>query len=78
MDPVYKTLTSTKQWKSPDHKHFAYSGKFILCILDIEIKKLNLRFTAPKGATPVNKTSATDWHVTVRRDSVISITPRQV
>ena len=32
------------------------------------IKKLNLWPTAPKGATPVNFTSATDWQIAVRRD----------
>ena len=40
--------------------------------------KLNLWLTAPKGATPVNQTSATDWQITVRRDNVISTTLRQV
>ena len=34
--------------------------------------------TAPKGAKPINETSATDWQMTVRRDNVISITLRQV
>ena len=34
--------------------------------------------TAPKGATSVNETSATDWRMTVRWDNVIRITPRQV
>ena len=37
-------------------------------------KKLNLWITAPKRATPVNYTSATDWQIAVRRDKVISIT----
>ena len=27
--------------------------------------KLNLWFTAPKGATPVNQTPATDWQMAV-------------
>ena len=39
---------------------------------------LNLWLTAPKGATPVNQTSATDWQIAVQRDNVISITLRQV
>ena len=30
--------------------------------------------TAPKGTTPVNYTSATDWQMAARRDNVISIT----
>ena len=34
--------------------------------------------TAPKGATPVNQTSATDWQMAVRQSSVISITLRQI
>ena len=38
------------------------------------LKKLNLWLTTPKGATPVNKTSATDWQKAVQRDNVISIT----
>jgi hypothetical protein len=47
--------------------------------IKIELKiKLNLWLTAPKGATPVNYTSATDWQMAVRRDNVISITLRQV
>jgi len=33
---------------------------------------------APKEATPVNWTSATDWQMAVRRGNVISITLRQV
>ena len=33
--------------------------------------------TAPKGATPVNYTSAADWHVAVGWDNVIRITLRQ-
>ena len=33
-------------------------------------KKLNLWFTAPKGAKPVNQTSATDWQMAVQRDNV--------
>ena len=40
--------------------------------------KLNLWVTAPKGGTPVNYTSATDWQKAVRRDNVISIMLRQV
>ena len=43
----------------------------------IEIK-LNLWLKAPKGPTSVNKTSAADWQMTVRRDNVITITLRQV
>ena len=39
--------------------------------------KLNLWLTAPKGATPVNQTSATNWQMAVGRDNVISITLRQ-
>ena len=42
------------------------------------IKKLNLLFTAPKGATPINYTSATDWQMAVQQDNVISITLHQV
>ena len=34
--------------------------------------------TAPKGATPVNYTSATDWQKAVRRGNVSSIMLRQV
>ena len=41
-------------------------------------KYKNLWLTAPKGATPVNWTSATDWQMVVRRDNVISITLSQV
>ena len=41
-------------------------------------KKLNLWFTVPKGATPVNQTSAADWQMPVRWDNVISIMLRQV
>ena len=40
--------------------------------------KLNLWLTTPKGAAPVNQTSATDWQMAVQRDNVISITLRQV
>ena len=29
-------------------------------------------FTAPKGATPVNKSSETDWQIGARRDNEIS------
>ena len=36
--------------------------------------KWNLWLTAPKVATPVNWTSATDWQMAARRDNVISIT----
>ena len=39
--------------------------------------KLNPWLSAPKGATPLNWTSATDWQMAVRRD-VISITLHQV
>jgi hypothetical protein len=35
-------------------------------------------FTARKGATPVNYTSATDWQMPALWDNVISITLRQV
>ena len=35
-------------------------------------EKLYLWLTAPKGATLVNYTSATDWHMAVQRDNVIS------
>ena len=41
-------------------------------------KKTNLWLTAPKGATPVNLTSATDWQMAVRRDNVISIKLRLI
>ena len=34
--------------------------------------------TAPKGATPVNYTFATDWQMAARRNNVISITLRHV
>ena len=37
-----------------------------------------IRLTAPKGGTPVNWTSATDWQMEARRDNVFSITFRQV
>ena len=40
--------------------------------------KLNLQLTDPKGATPINQTSATDWKMAARRDNVISITLRKV
>ena len=46
--------------------------------LTLNLKKLNLWFTAPKGATPVTWAQATDWQMTVRRDDVISITLRRV
>ena len=39
--------------------------------------QFNLWLTAPKGATPVNWISTTDWQI-VRRDNVISITLRQL
>ena len=42
------------------------------------IIKLNMWLTPPKGTTPVNQTSVTDWQIAVRRDIVISITYRQV
>jgi hypothetical protein len=32
--------------------------------------------TAPKEATPVNCTSATDWYLEVRLDNVINITTK--
>ena len=38
----------------------------------------NLWLTAPKGATPVNYTSATDWQIAVGQDNVISIMLHQV
>ena len=41
-------------------------------------KKLNMRLTAPKGATSVNYTSETNWQMAVQRDNVISITLHQV
>ena len=44
----------------------------------IKFKKLNLWLTVPKGATLVNKASATDWQMTPQRDNVISITLHQV
>ena len=34
--------------------------------------------TAPKGTTAFKQTSATYWHMDVRRNNVISITLRQV
>ena len=40
--------------------------------------KLNLWITAPRGAKPVNQTSANDWQMAERRDNVISITFHQV
>ena len=40
--------------------------------------KLYLLLIAPKGTTPVNQTSATDWQIVERRDNVISITLRKV
>ena len=47
-------------------------------IISITFKnlKLNLWLTAPKGAAPVNLTSATGWQMAARRDNVISITLR--
>ena len=33
-------------------------------------KKLNLWLTTPKGTTPVNQTSATDWQMAARWDNV--------
>ena len=53
-----------------------FKNKLILIITILN--KKNLWLTAPKGATPVNQTSATDWQMAVRRDNVISITLRQV
>ena len=51
----------------------------IIIIIIIIIKlKLNLWLTAPKGATPANYISVTDWQMAARRDNVISITLRQV
>ena len=47
--------------------------------IHVKIKiKINLWLTAPKGATPVNLTSATDWQMAALRDNVSSITLRQV
>ena len=40
--------------------------------------KKNLWLTGAKGATPVKKTSVTDWQMSARRDNVISIMFRQV
>ena len=37
------------------------------------MKRLNLWLTAPKGTTPVNQTSATDWWIIARRDIVIIV-----
>ena len=50
----------------------------IIIIINIIKIKLNLWLTAPKGATPVNLSSATDWQIAVRRDNVIRITLCQV
>jgi hypothetical protein len=47
----------------------------LILILHILFLKLNLWLTAPKGATLVNYTSATDWQMAAWRDNVISITP---
>ena len=44
----------------------------------VYLKKLTMWLTAPKGAIPVNQTSATHWQMATRRDNVISITLRQV
>ena len=51
---------------------------YIIIISSSILKKINLWVTAPKGATPVNETSATDWQMAVRWDYLISITLRQV
>ena len=59
----------------------AVRHRFIIIIIIIIIiikTKLNLWLTAPKGTSPVNYTSATDWQMAVRRDNVISIMLRQV
>ena len=40
--------------------------------------KLNLWLTVPKGATPVNQTSTTDWQMAAQWDNMISIMPHQV
>ena len=52
-------------------------GLCCYAILKDDIKKLDLWLIAPKGATPVNQISATDWQIAVQRDNVISITLRQ-
>ena len=41
---------------------------FKLSMLKI-ILKLNLWLTAPKGVTPVNQTSATDWQMAAQGDN---------
>ena len=46
--------------------------------LVIKFKKIKLWLTDPKGATPINKISATYRLMAGRRDNVISITLRQV
>ena len=61
------------------HSEIQVIKSIIVYIISIIIKiKLNLWLTAPKGATPVNETSATDWQMAAQRDNVISITLCQV
>ena len=49
-------------------------------VLDVLIflKKIKSVAYSSQGSTPVNLTSATDWHMDIRRDNVISILLSQV
>ena len=47
-----------------------HSNIFVILTKYYNKIKINLWLTAPKGATPVNWTSATDWQMAVQRDNV--------
>ena len=68
------------QWFFTEKITNAYFKQLFSRFYDQIIIKLNLNLwlTAPKGATPVNQTSTTDWQMAVRRDIVISITLRRL
>ena len=46
-------------------------GVFNILLYAQALKKLNLWLSAPKEATSVNYTSATDWKMAVRRDNAV-------
>ena len=61
--------------------HYAEHIQYVSFPLSFRKKiklKVNMWLTAAKGATPVNYTSATDWHMELRRNNVISNTLYQV
>ena len=70
---LYSNIQSLSIWTGISINFIVYT----LQELSKKLVKLNLWLTAPKGATPVNYTSATDWQMAVRRDNVIS-TLRQI